>query len=73
MHSHPRIRSSPRKDKRCVDLISGALLFRRLWYCEPDDAVEYAKFFSRSHDAIIRIYDGAGTPTSIPLLKGGTL
>jgi hypothetical protein len=61
------------KIKRGVDLISDALPFRRLWYCEPDDAVEYAKFFSRSHDAIIRVYDGAGTPTSIPLLKGGTL
>jgi hypothetical protein len=68
---HTKVR--PRKDKRGVYLISDALPFRRLWYCEPDDAVEYAKFFSRSHDAIIRVYDGAGTPTLIPLLKGGTL
>jgi hypothetical protein len=29
--------------------------------------------FSVDHDAIIRVYDGAGTPTSIPSLKGGTL
>jgi hypothetical protein len=29
--------------------------------------------FPVDHDVIIRVYDGAGTPTSIPLLKGGTL
>ena len=29
----------------------------RLWYTEPIDAVDYAKFFSRSHDAVIRVYD----------------
>jgi hypothetical protein len=27
------------------------------WYTQPDDAVEYAKFFSRSHRAVIRVYD----------------
>jgi hypothetical protein len=25
-----------------------------------DDAVSYAKFFSRSHHAVIRVYDGSG-------------
>jgi len=50
----------PRKDKRGFDLISDALPFGRLWYGEPDDAVSYGKFFSRSHDAVIRVYDGAG-------------
>jgi hypothetical protein len=24
------------------------------------DAIDHAKFFSRSHDAVIRIYDAAG-------------
>jgi hypothetical protein len=48
------------KDKRGVDLISNALPFGRLWYTKPDDAVEYATFFSRSHDAVIRVYDEAG-------------
>ena len=24
------------------------------------DAISYAKFFSRSHDAVIRVYDNAG-------------
>ena len=35
----------------------------RLWYAGPDaisNAVGYAKFFSRSHDAVIRVYDSAG-------------
>jgi hypothetical protein len=50
----------PRKDRRGVDLISNALPFGRLWYTKPDDAFEYAKFFSRSHDAVIRVYDEAG-------------
>jgi hypothetical protein len=49
----------PRKDKRGVDLISDALPFGGLWYTKPDDAVRYATFFSRSHDAIIRVYDEA--------------
>ena len=27
---------------------------------DKDDAIEYAKFYSRSHDAVIRVYDEAG-------------
>ena len=53
----------PRKDKRGFDLISNALPFGRLWYGEPNatsNAVGYAKFRSRSHDAVIRVYDDAG-------------
>ena len=50
----------PRKDRRGVDLISDALPFGRLWYDQAPDAVDYAKFFSRSHDAVIRVYDEAG-------------
>jgi hypothetical protein len=38
----------PRKDKRGVDLISDALPFGGLWYFEVSDAVDYAKFYSRS-------------------------
>jgi hypothetical protein len=49
----------PRKDKRGADLISDALPFGRLWYGEPDDA-DYAKFFSRSNDAVIRVCDELG-------------
>jgi hypothetical protein len=53
----------PRKDRRGVDLISDALPFGALWYGEPDaisNAVHSAKFFSNSHDAVIRVYDEAG-------------
>jgi len=50
----------PRKDRRGVDLISDALPFGRLWYDERNaisNAIDYAKFFSRSHDAVIRVYE----------------
>ena len=50
----------PRKDYRGVDLISDALPFGVLWYTKLDDAVEYANFHSRSHDAVICVYDEAG-------------
>ena len=49
--------------ERGVDLISEALPFGRLWYGEPNavsNAIDYAKFYSRSHDAVIRVYDEAG-------------
>jgi len=53
----------PLKDKRGVDLISDVLPFGRLWYAEPNavsNAINYAKFFSRSHDAVIRVYNETG-------------
>ena len=58
-----RLRSPPRKDHRGVDLISDALPFGRLWYAGPNavsNAVDYAKFRSRSHRAVIRVYDESG-------------
>ena len=45
------------------DTISDVLPFGRLWYGEPNavsNAIDYAKFYSRSHDAVIRVYDAAG-------------
>jgi len=36
------------------------LPFGRLWYTKPDDAIGYATFYSRSNDAVIRVYDAAG-------------
>ena len=48
----------PRKDRRGFDLISDVLPFGSFWYGEPDavsNALHYAKFFSRSHDAVIRV------------------
>jgi hypothetical protein len=56
----------PRSDNRAVNLISNALPFGRLWYAEPNaisSAIGFAKFYSRSHDAVIRVYDGAGNVT----------
>jgi hypothetical protein len=53
----------PRKDRRGVNLISDTLPFGRLWYGEPNaisNAVGYATFRSRSHDAVIQVYDAAG-------------
>jgi len=52
----------PRKDHR-VDLISDVLPFGQLWYGEPNavsNAIGYAMHSSRSHDAVIRVYDGTG-------------
>jgi hypothetical protein len=53
----------PLKDRRGFDLISDALPFGRLWYYGPEaaaNAIGYAKFYSRSHRAVIRVYDEAG-------------
>jgi hypothetical protein len=53
----------PRKDKRGVNLMSDTLPFGRLWYDEPNaigNAIGYAQHRSRSHDAVIRVYDEAG-------------
>ena len=53
----------PRKDHRGVDLISDALPFGALWYAGPNavaNAVGYGDHYSRSHDAVIRVYDTAG-------------
>jgi hypothetical protein len=60
MHSKMHVyQIRPRKDKRGVDLISDVLPFGRLWYGESD-AISHAKFYSRSHDAVICVYDAAG-------------
>jgi hypothetical protein len=52
-----------RNDKPGVDLISDVLPFGHLWYGKPNaitNAIGYPKFYSRSHDAMIRVYDEAG-------------
>jgi hypothetical protein len=49
----------PRKDRRGASLICDVLPFGRLWYVGPDaisNAMGYAEFISRSHDAVIRDY-----------------
>jgi hypothetical protein len=53
----------PRKDHRGVDLISDALPLGRQLYGEPDaasNAISYARFYSRSHDTVICVYNDAG-------------
>jgi hypothetical protein len=63
----------PRKDKRGVTLISDVLPFGCLWYGEPNaisDAIGYAQFNSRSHDAVIRVYDEAGNVIETHQHKG---
>ena len=53
----------PRADKHGVDLISDVLQFSPLWFAGPNaisHAIGYAKSRSRSHDAMIRVYDEAG-------------
>jgi YD repeat-containing protein len=53
----------PRKDNRGVDLISDVLPFGQLWYGEPNaisNAIGYVMHRSRSHPAVIRVYDAAG-------------
>jgi len=49
-----------RKDRRGFDLISDALPFGRLWYEDASAVVDYAKHSSRSHDAVIRVYEEPG-------------
>jgi hypothetical protein len=53
----------PRADKHGVDLVGDALPYSPMWYRGPKaitDAIDYAKFRSRSHHAVIRVYDHAG-------------
>jgi hypothetical protein len=53
----------PRKDRRGFELIGDRLPLGLLWFEGPDalvDAVIYAKFYSRSHPAIIRVFDESG-------------
>jgi hypothetical protein len=57
------IKFGPRKDRRGVDLISDAQPFGRLCYGEANsisNAIECAKFRSRSHDAVIHAFAEAG-------------
>ena len=50
----------PREDHHGVNLISDELPFGHLLYLEVREAVDYAKFYRQSHDAVIHVYDAAG-------------
>ena len=58
----------PRKDRDGFDLIGGRLRFGPIWYAGPDAiryAVAYTKYCSssRSHRAIIRVFNEEGNVT----------
>jgi len=58
----------PRKDHHGVNLISDALPFGQLCHADPNavgNAVDYAKFRSRSHDAAIRVCNKLATLISM--------
>jgi hypothetical protein len=60
----------PRKDRRGVDLISDALPFGLLLYLEISHGIGYAKFYSRSHRAVIRVYNNVGNMIETPEQTG---
>ena len=56
----------PRKDRDSFDLIGDRLRFGPIWYAGPDAvryAVAYAKYCSRLHPAIIRVFNEEGNLT----------
>ena len=66
----------PRADKHGFDLISDALSYGPLWYRGPNaitDAIGFAKFYSRSHNAVIRVYDASGNVIQTHEHKGDSL
>ena len=53
----------PRADKHGVDLVSDALPYSPIWYRGSKavrDAIDHARFYSRSHGAVIRVLDSKG-------------
>ena len=64
---------APAKINAGADLISDALPFGRLWYGDANavaNAIGYAKHRSRSHNAVIRVYDESGNVTETHEHKG---
>ena len=65
-HSTPSVQVyeiRPRPDKHGFDLISDAMPYSPLWYRGPNairEAIVHAQVISRSHNAVIRVYDDAG-------------
>ena len=56
----------PRKDREGIDLSSELFRYGPIWYAGPDAvryAVAYAKYRSRSHRAIIRVFNEEGNVT----------
>ena len=57
-------------DRRCVDLVETPLSFGGYGIRIANAAVGYARFFSRSHDAVIRVFDVAGNVIEIHKYTG---
>ena len=58
----------PRNDRTGSDLISDRLRYGPIWCAGPDAvryAVAYAKFCSRSHQTVIRVFNEEGNVTEI--------
>jgi hypothetical protein len=52
-----------RKSCKTSILSEDVLPYSALWYAQPNgvaNPISYAKFRSRSHNAVIRVYDAAG-------------
>jgi hypothetical protein len=63
----------PRKDRNGFDLVSDRLRRGPIWYAGPDavrSAVAYAKYRSRSHRAIIRVFNETGNVIETHQHKG---
>jgi hypothetical protein len=63
----------PRKDRNGFDLVSDRLRRGPIWYAGPDavrGAVAYAKYRSRSHRAIIRVFNETGNVIETHQHKG---
>ena len=53
----------PLRDRQGAALISDALPFGRLWFGGPNpinNALDFAKFYGRACDVIIRVFDSQG-------------
>jgi len=63
----------PRVNGNGCDLISNVLRFGRLWFAGPkaiSHAIRFAKFYSRSRDAVILVFDAAGNVIDAHTHKG---
>ena len=58
--NNARLRSSPTQGWARFYLFSERLPYGRLWFHKVEDAVDYGKCYSRSHGAIIRVFDQSG-------------
>jgi hypothetical protein len=56
----PRLRQCGLAKTSADDLVSDQLPFGRFCYVAITHAVDYAKFYSRSHPLVVRVFDESG-------------